>query len=42
MNEDYADMEAFGLEMEGGFRTFLGLPNGIPDADTFRLGFRAA
>lgn len=30
------DMEAFGLEREEWLRTFLELPNGIPDSDTFR------
>ena len=34
--EDYNDMEAFGHEREEWLRTFLELPNGIPDSDTFR------
>lgn len=37
--EDYNDMEAFGLEREDWLRTFLELPNGIPDSDTFRRLF---
>lgn len=37
--EDYNDMEAFGLEREQWLRTFLELPNGIPDSDTFRRLF---
>lgn len=37
--EDYNDMEAFGLEREEWLRTFLELPNGIPDSDTFRRLF---
>ena len=37
--EDYSDMEAFGLECEEWLRTFLELPNGIPDSDTFRRLF---
>ena len=28
--QGYVAMETFGLLMEGGFRTFLELPNGIP------------
>lgn len=39
--EDYADMEAFGTEREGFLRTFLDLPNGIPDSDTFRRLFES-
>ncbi len=37
--EDYNDMEAFGHEREDWLRTFLDLPNGIPDSDTFRRLF---
>lgn len=37
--EDFNDMEAFGLEREEWLRTFLELPNGIPDSDTFRRLF---
>ena len=37
--EDYNDMEAFGHEREEWLRTFLELPNGIPDSDTFRRLF---
>ena len=37
--EDYNDMEAFGHEREEWLRTFLELPNGIPDSDTFRRVF---
>jgi hypothetical protein len=32
-------MEDWGKEREEWFRTFLELPNGIPDADTFRRLF---
>ena len=32
-------MEEFGLEREEWLRTFLELPNGIPDSDTFRRLF---
>ena len=37
--EDYNDMEAYGHEREEWLRTFLELPNGIPDSDTFRRVF---
>lgn len=37
--EDYADMEAFGIEREEWLRKFLDLPSGIPDSDTFRRLF---
>ncbi len=37
--EDYVDMEAFGKERETLLKTFLELPNGIPDSDTFRRVF---
>lgn len=39
IGEDYADMENFGIERESWLRTFLELPNGIPDSDTFRRVF---
>ena len=39
LGEDYNDMEAFGNEREEWLRTFLELPNGIPDSDTFRRVF---
>ena len=39
--EDFADMEMFGREREAWLRRFLELPNGIPDADTFRRVFEA-
>ena len=39
--EDFADMEMFGRERESWLRRFLELPNGIPDADTFRRVFEA-
>jgi predicted transposase YbfD/YdcC len=34
--EDFTDMESFGRERGKFLRRFLELPNGIPDADTFR------
>lgn len=37
--EDFTDMEDFGNEREEWLRTFLELPNGIPDSDTFRRVF---
>ncbi len=37
--EDYEDMELFGNERMEWFKTFLELPNGIPDKDTFRRVF---
>jgi len=37
--EDYEDMELFGNERLDWFKTFLELPNGIPDKDTFRRVF---
>lgn len=37
--EDFTDMENFGQERESWLRSFLELPNGIPDADTFRRVF---
>ncbi len=37
--EDFPDMEEFGKEREESLRTFLELPNGIPDSDTFRRVF---
>lgn len=36
---DFADMEDFGREREEWLRTFLDLPHGIPDKDTFRRVF---
>jgi predicted transposase YbfD/YdcC len=35
----FDEMEEFGREREAWFRQFLELPNGIPDADTFRRVF---
>ena len=37
--EDFTDMEAFGELREEWLRTFLELPHGIPDSDTFRRVF---
>lgn len=37
--EDFLDMEEFGKEREEWLRSFLSLPNGIPDSDTFRRVF---
>lgn len=37
--EDFTDMEDFGKEREKWLKTFLDLPNGIPDSDTFRRVF---
>ena len=37
--EDYGDMEEFGHSREKYLATFLELPNGIPDSDTFRRVF---
>lgn len=37
--EDFVDMEDFGKDREDWLRGFLELPNGIPDADTFRRIF---
>jgi len=39
IGEDFTDMESFGLEREEWLRTFLELPFGIPDSDTFRRVF---
>ena len=39
LGEDFADMEEFGTEREEWLRSFLELPNGIPDSDTFRRVF---
>lgn len=36
VGEGWEDMEEFGLAKEDWLKTFLGLPNGIPSADTFR------
>ncbi|MGL6197243.1 MAG: ISAs1 family transposase [Thermoguttaceae bacterium] len=37
--EDFTDMEDFGIERRTWLETFLELPNGIPDSDTFRRVF---
>ena len=37
--EDFTDMENLGIEKQEWLRTFLKLPNGIPDSDTFRRVF---
>ena len=37
--EDFTDMENLGIEEQEWLRTFLALPNGIPDSDTFRRVF---
>ena len=37
--EDFVDMEEFGRERIDWLKTFLELPNGIPDSDTFRRVF---
>jgi hypothetical protein len=37
--KDYEDRENLGREKEGWFRTFLELPNGIPDKNTFQRIF---
>lgn len=37
--EDFTDMEVFGEQREEWLRTFLELPHGIPDSDTFRRVF---
>jgi len=39
LGEDFVDMEEFGVERETWLRSFLELPNGIPDSDTFRRVF---
>lgn len=39
LGEDYEDMEIFGNERKEWLGTFLELPNGIPDSDTFRRVF---
>jgi len=36
IGEDFRDMENFGVEREEWLKTFLELPFGIPDSDTFR------
>ena len=41
MGEDFVDMEVFGKERELWLKTFLELPNGIPDSDTFRRVFES-
>jgi len=37
--EDFTDMEDFGIERRTWLDSFLELPNGIPDSDTFRRTF---
>jgi len=37
--EDFTDMEDFGNERKEWLKTFLELPNGVPDSDTFRRVF---
>lgn len=37
--EDFVDMEEFGKDREEWLRSFLELPNGIPDSNTFRRVF---
>ena len=37
--KDFTDMEDFGIERRAWLKTFLELPNGIPDSDTFRRAF---
>jgi hypothetical protein len=37
--EDFKDMENFGKSRLEWLKTFLELPNGIPDSDTFRRVF---
>lgn len=37
--EDFTDMEHFGIDRRPWLETFLELPNGIPDSDTFRRVF---
>ena len=39
IGEDFEDMEIFGRNREEWLKTFLELPNGIPDSDTFRRLF---
>jgi len=39
MGEDFVDMETFGKKKHEWLKTFLELPNGIPDSDTFRRVF---
>ena len=39
MGEDFVDMEMFGRKRQEWLKTFLELPNGIPDSDTFRRVF---
>lgn len=39
--DDWVSIEEFGLAKESWFRTFLGLPNGIPSHDTFGRVFAA-
>jgi hypothetical protein len=37
--EDFVDMEEFGNDRKEWLATFLEIPNGIPDSDTFRRVF---
>jgi predicted transposase YbfD/YdcC len=39
IGEDFTDMENFGKERSEWLKTFLELPHGIPDSDTFRRVF---
>ena len=39
LGEDFVDMETFGKKKIEWLKTFLELPNGIPDSDTFRRMF---
>jgi hypothetical protein len=39
IGEDFTDMESFGKERKNWLKTFLELPNSIPDSDTFRRVF---
>ncbi len=39
MGQNFEDMETFGRERMDWLLTFMELPNGIPDSDTFRRVF---